>query len=145
MKKYKLGYTSGVFDLFHIGHLNILKQAKKHCEYLIVAVSPDKIVEEYKNKIPVVPLEERMKIVESIKYVDSVVVQASMDKYKAWEKVKFDVLFHGDDWKGSSMYNEIEKKLNSVGVDVVYFPITKSTTSTILRNALTIISGKKNN
>ena len=145
MKNYKLGYTSGVFDLFHIGHLNILKQAKKHCEYLIVAVSPDKIVEEYKNKIPVVPLEERMKIVESIKYVDSVVVQASMDKYKAWEKVKFDVLFHGDDWKGSSMYNEIEKKLNSVGVDVVYFPITKSTTSTILRNALTIISGKKNN
>lgn len=145
MKKYKMGYTSGVFDLFHIGHLNILKQAKKHCEYLIVAVSPDKIVEEYKNKIPVVPLEERMKIVESIKYVDSVVVQASMDKYKAWEKVKFDVLFHGDDWKGSSMYNEIEKKLNSVGVDVVYFPITKSTTSTILRNALTIISGKKNN
>lgn len=140
-----MGYTSGVFDLFHIGHLNILKQAKKHCEYLIVAVSPDKIVEEYKNKIPVVPLEERMKIVESIKYVDSVVVQASMDKYKAWEKVKFDVLFHGDDWKGSSMYNEIEKKLNSVGVDVVYFPITKSTTSTILRNALTIISGKKNN
>ena len=124
-----MGYTSGVFDLFHIGHLNILKQAKKHCEYLIVAVSPDKIVEEYKNKIPVVPLEERMKIVESIKYVDSVVVQASMDKYKAWEKVKFDVLFHGDDWKGSSMYNEIEKKLNSVGVDVVYFPITKSTTS----------------
>ena len=95
MKKYKLGYTSGVFDLFHIGHLNILKRAKKHCEYLIVAVSPDKIVEEYKDKIPVIPLEERMKIVESIKYVDSVVVQASMDKYKAWEKLKFDVLFHG--------------------------------------------------
>jgi glycerol-3-phosphate cytidylyltransferase len=144
MKKYKLGYTSGVFDLFHIGHLNILKRAKKHCEYLIVAVSPDKIVEEYKDKIPVIPLEERMKIVESIKYVDSVVVQASMDKYKAWEKLKFDVLFHGDDWKESSMYNEIEKKLNNVGVDVVYFPITKSTTSTILRNALTIISGNKN-
>ena len=144
MKKYKLGYTSGVFDLFHIGHLNILKRAKKHCECLIVAVSPDKIVEEYKDKIPVIPLEERMKIVESIKYVDSVVVQASMDKYKAWEKLKFDVLFHGDDWKESSMYNEIEKKLNNVGVDVVYFPITKSTTSTILRNALTIISGNKN-
>ena len=132
MKKYKIGYTTGVFDLFHIGHLNILKKAKEQCEYLIVGVSTDEVVMKYKHKRPVIPYEERKEIVEAIKYVDKVVPQSSMDKYLAWEKEKFDVIFHGDDWKNSDMYNEMEKKLRAVGVDFVYFPYTQNTSSTML-------------
>ena len=104
-KKYKVGYTTGVFDLFHIGHLNILRRAKEMCEYLIVGVSTDELVQEYKNKTPVIPFEERKAIVEAIKYVDEVVSQESMDKVKMWEKLKFDAVFHGDDWKNSKLYN----------------------------------------
>jgi glycerol-3-phosphate cytidylyltransferase len=136
MKKYKVGYTTGVFDLFHIGHLNILKKAKEHCEHLIVGVSTDEVVQGYKKKTPVIPFEERIAIVEAIKYVDEVVPQTSMDKFAAWEKLKFDAIFHGDDWKGSKMYEEVEKKLNSVGVEMVYFPYTKGTSSTILGDVL---------
>ncbi len=136
MKKYKVGYTTGVFDLFHIGHLNILKKAKEHCEHLIVGVSTDEVVQGYKKKTPVIPFEERIAIVEAIKYVDEVVPQTSMDKFAAWEKLKFDAIFHGDDWKGSKMYEEVEKKLNSVGVEIVYFPYTKGTSSTILGDVL---------
>ena len=136
MRKYKVGYTTGVFDLFHIGHLNILKKAKEHCEHLIVGVSTDEVVQGYKKKSPVIPYEERMAIVEAIKYVDEVVPQTSMDKFAAWEKLKFDAIFHGDDWKGSKMYEEVEKKLNSVGVEMVYFPYTKGTSSTILGDVL---------
>ena len=132
MKKYKIGYTTGVFDLFHIGHLNILKKAKEQCEYLIVGVSTDEVVMKYKHKRPVIPYEERKEIVKAIKYVDKVVPQSSMDKYLAWEKEKFDVIFHGDDWKNSDMYNEMEKKLRAVGVDFVYFPYTQNTSSTVL-------------
>lgn len=136
MKKYKVGYTTGVFDLFHIGHLNVLKRAKEQCEYLIVGVSTDEVVKSYKHKTPIIPFEERFAIVEAIKYVDKVVPQTSMDKFDAWEKLGFDVLFHGDDWKGSKMYTEIERKFNSVGVEMVYFPYTKGTSSTMLRDVL---------
>lgn len=137
MKKYKVGYTTGVFDLFHIGHLNILKKAKEQCDYLIVGISTDEVVKGYKNKIPVIPFEDRLAIVEAIKYVDQVVPQTSMDKFKAWEELKFDAIFHGDDWKGSKMYKEIEQKFNDVGVEMVYFPYTQGTSSTILTNILT--------
>jgi glycerol-3-phosphate cytidylyltransferase len=137
MKKYKKGYTTGVFDLFHIGHLNILKRAKEQCEYLIVGVSTDEVVQGYKKKTPVIPFEERIAIVEAIKYVDKVVPQTSMDKFEAWEKLIFDAIFHGDDWKGSKMYEEIEKKFSAVGVDMVYFPYTKGTSSTVLSKVLT--------
>lgn len=126
-KKYKVGYTTGVFDLFHIGHLNILEKAKEQCEYLIVGVSTDELVESYKNKTPVIPFEERMKIVESIKYTDRVVPQVRMDKMDALKKLSFDVMFHGDDWKGSLKYNEIEQEFAKFGVDIVYFPYTKGT------------------
>jgi glycerol-3-phosphate cytidylyltransferase len=136
MKKYKIGYTTGVFDLFHIGHLNILKRAKEQCEYLIVGVSTDELVKEYKNKTPVIPFEERKQIVEAIKYVDEVVVQEELDKYAAWEKYRFDALFHGDDWKNSSLYNEMEKMLKDIGVDLVFFPHTKTTSSTELKRVL---------
>lgn len=135
-KKYKVGYTTGVFDLFHIGHLNILKKAKEQCEYLIVGVSTDENVISYKKKTPVIPFEERIAIVEALKYVDEVVPQTNMDKYQAWEKLKFNAIFHGDDWKGSKMYEEIEQKFSDVGVDMVYFSYTKGTSSTILANVL---------
>ena len=136
MKKYKIGYTTGVFDMFHIGHLNILRNAKEQCDFLIVGVSTDELVKSYKHKIPVIPFEERKAIVESIKYVDQVVPQTSMDKSIAWEQLHFDAIFHGDDWKGSDMYNEIEKKLSAVGVDLVFLPHTKGTSSTMLKDAL---------
>ena len=135
-KKYKVGYTTGVFDLFHIGHLNILKKAKEQCEYLIVGVSTDELVESYKNKKPIIPYEERKAIVEAIKYVDKVIPQENMNKFEAWEKEKFDVMFHGDDWKNSDLYKENEKKLKAVGVEFVYFQYTKSTSSTIIREKL---------
>ena len=134
MKKYKIGYTTGVFDMFHIGHLNILKRAKEQCEYLIVGVSTDEVVEQYKHKTPVIPYEERMAIVSELKCVDRVVPQESMDKLSAWEKYKYNALFHGTDWKNSSMYNEIEEQLNKVGVDVVFIPHTDGVSSTLLTN-----------
>lgn len=136
MKKYKIGYTTGVFDLFHIGHLNILRRAKEHCDFLIVGVSTDELVKEYKNKIPVIPFKERKEIVEAIKYVDKVVPQTSMDKLQAWKELHFDVIFHGDDWKGSNMYNEIQEKLNNIGCDVVFLPHTQGTSSTMLSEKL---------
>ena len=136
MKKYKIGYTTGVFDMFHIGHLNILKQAKEHCEYLIVGVSTDELVRTYKNKTPIIPFEERKMIVEAIKYVDKVIPQTSMNKLNAWKEIHFDVIFHGDDWKGSNLYNNIEKELHKVGCDMVFLPHTAGTSSTILTKAL---------
>lgn len=142
MKKYKIGYTTGVFDMFHIGHLNILRKAKEQCDKLIVGVSSDDLVKEYKHKEPIVPLNERMDIVKAVRYVDEVVEQESMDKFKAWEKLHFDVLFHGDDWKGSDIYNEAEAKLKAVGVDVVYVPHTPGVSSTILRKMAAIREGK---
>lgn len=136
MKKYRVGYTTGVFDMFHIGHLNILRNAKEQCDFLIVGVSTDELVESYKHKIPVIPFRERMAIVESIRYVDRVVPQTTMDKFAAWEKLRFDAIFHGDDWRGSAMYNEVEEKLHAVGVDMVFLPHTEGTSSTMLKNAL---------
>ena len=132
MKKYKIGYTTGVYDMFHIGHLNLLRRAKERCDYLIVGVSTDELVESYKHKRPIVPFEERIAIVEAIKYVDQVIAQENMDKYDAWKKLQFDAVFHGDDWKGSNMYNKIEKKLASVGVDMVFLPHTDGNSSTLL-------------
>lgn len=132
MKKYHIGYTSGVFDMFHIGHLNILKRSKEMCDYLIVAVSTDELVREYKQKTPVIPFEQRIEIVSAIKYVDMVVVQESMDKMEAYHKYKFDALFHGSDWKGSEMYNKIVSDFASIGVDVVFLPHTEGISSTIL-------------
>lgn len=132
MKKYKIGYTTGVFDLFHIGHLNILKNAKEQCEYLIVGVSTDEVVKKYKNKTPVIPYEERKKIVEAIKYVDEVVPQTSIDKMEALENLRFNVMFHGDDWKGSELYKKIEQEFNKKGVEIVFLPHTSGISSTEL-------------
>lgn len=136
MKKYKIGYTTGVFDLFHIGHLNIIRNAKAHCDFLIVGVSTDELVQEYKNKTPVIPFKERIEIVGALKYVDKVVPQTSMDKFKAWDIYRFDAVFHGDDWKGSKLYNVIEEKLSKVGCDVVFLPHTDGVSSTALKEKI---------
>lgn len=136
MKKYNVGYTTGVFDMFHIGHLNILKRAKAQCEHLIVGVSTDDLVRSYKSKTPIIPFEERFTIVGAIKYVDEVVPQTSMDKFKAWEQLKFNALFHGSDWKDSDMYNAIVKQFSEVGVDVVFLPHTAGISSTLLSDVL---------
>lgn len=119
--------------MFHIGHLNILKRAKEQCEYLIVGVSTDEIVESYKHKTPIIRFEERFAIVEAIKYVDKVVPQTSMNKMDAYKKLKFDVLFHGSDWQGSDMYNKIVEEFAAVGVDVVFLPHTDGISSTLIR------------
>jgi glycerol-3-phosphate cytidylyltransferase len=137
-KQYKVGYTSGVFDLFHVGHLNILKRAKEQCQYLIVGVSTDELVMEYKNKLPVIPHFERMAIVEGIRYVDEVVPQINRDKFTAWEKLQFDVMFVGDDWKGNPLFTEVEKKFKQVGIDVIYFPYTKGVSSTLVKQKITL-------
>ena len=132
----RIGYTTGVFDMFHVGHLNILRRAKEQCDYLIVGVSTDELVKNYKNKTPIIPFEERKVILEAIKYVDKVVPQENRDKYSAYEKYEFNVMFVGDDWKGNSLFEEVEKKFKEVGVEVVYFPYTKGTSSTILKEKL---------
>lgn len=141
MKNNIIGYTSGVFDLFHIGHLNLLMNAKSMCDHLIVGVTVDELVA-YKNKKAVIPFQERLEIVRSIKYVDAAISQEDMDKLKMWEKLKFDVLFVGDDWFDTPKWKEIEQQFKDVGVKVVYFPYTKNTSSTILNKTLDSLRGK---
>lgn len=136
MKKYKIGYTTGVYDMFHIGHLNILKNAKEKCDYLIVGVSTDECVKSYKNKLPIISYEQRKEIVEAIKYVDKVVPQENMNKLEAWEKLHFDVMFHGNDWQNSDMYNKLIDDFNKVGVAVEFLPHTDGISSTILRDKI---------
>ena len=131
-----IGYTTGVFDMFHIGHLNILHRAKQHCDYLIVGVSTDELCQSYKHKKPIVPYEERKSIVEAIRFVDEVVPQIDRDKFGAWKKLNFDVMFVGDDWKNSTLFNELETQFQKVGVSIQYFPYTQGTSSSELREKL---------
>ncbi len=131
----KIGYTAGVYDLFHIGHLNLLKNAKQKCDKLIVGITTDELVK-YKGKCPVITLAERMEIVKAIKYVDEVVVQDNLDKFEAWKKYHYDVLFVGDDWKGTDKWNEYELKLKEKGATVCYLPYTQTTSSTLLTEVL---------
>ena len=137
----KIGYTTGVYDLFHIGHLNLLRKAKAQCDYLIVGVSTDELVS-YKHKQAVIPFVERKEIVAAIKYVDEVVTQENMNKMEAWEKYHFDVMFVGDDWKGTDKWNKIEADLNAAGAEVVYFPYTKGTSSTLINETLHKLRGE---
>ena len=135
-KKYKLGYTSGVYDLFHTGHLNILKKAKEQCDFLIVAISTDELVRNYKNKTPVIEFAQRAAIVEAIKYVDKVVPQESRNKMEAFDTYKFDAIFVGDDWKGTPLWVKLDKDFKEKGVEVVYFSYTKEVSSTFLKEVL---------
>ena len=131
----KVGYTTGVFDLFHIGHLNLLRKAKEKCDILIVGVTTDELVS-YKNKSAVIPFKERLEIVANIKFVDKVVPQINMDKMAVWNQLKFDVMFVGDDWKGTDKWNKIEADFAKINVDIVYFPYTKGTSSTLINKTL---------
>jgi len=134
--RFRVGYTSGVFDLFHIGHLTLLKNAKGLCDKLIVGVTVDELVA-YKNKRAVIPFEERLEIVRSIKYVDAAIPQYDMDKFEMWNKLSFDVMFVGDDWYRSDKWSQLEEKFGEVGVRIVYFPYTPGTSSTIINQTLT--------
>ena len=135
MKKKIVGYTSGVYDLFHVGHLNLLINAKALCDQLIVGVTTDELVS-YKNKKSVIPFQERLEIVRSIQHVDAAIAQEDMDKFKMWEKLKFDIMFVGDDWFASTKWKEIEEKFKEVGVRIIYFPYTKCTSSTMINETL---------
>ncbi len=132
MKKETIGYTTGVFDMFHIGHLNILRKSKELCDFLIVGVSTDELVQKEKNKTPVIPYEERAEIVSSIKYVDQVVAQENKNKKEAWEKYHFDKMFVGSDWKGTPQWKRFEEEFSPLGVEIVYLPHTDGISSTQL-------------
>lgn len=129
-----IGYTTGVYDMFHIGHLNILKRAKEQCDYLIVGVSTDELVMKEKNKTPVIPWGERAQIIEAIRYVDEVVVQPDKDKMAAWEKYHFDKMFVGSDWQGTPQWDRFEQQFGELGVEIVYLPHTDGISSTKLTN-----------
>lgn len=136
MKKYKVGYTCGVFDMLHIGHLNLLERCKEYCDYLIVGVCDDNYVREIKHKEPVYNQEDRCRILKALKVVDDAVIvdiETTNDKMLALEKVGFDVLFSGDDWKGSERYNRTEAEFAKLGVSIEYFPYTKGISTTDLK------------
>ena len=139
----KIGYTTGVFDLFHIGHLNILKRAKLECDYLIVGITTDELAMSVKGEKPFISFEERVEIVESIKFVDEVVPQTTYNKMKAWNNLKFDRMFVGDDWKNTKEWIQIEKDFGKYNVEIIYFSYTTHTSSTILRDVLKKV--RKNN
>lgn len=135
-KKYKIGYTTGVYDMFHIGHLNILRKAKEQCEILIVGVTTDELCYKRKNKYPIICEKDRMEIVSSIRYVDKVVAQYDMEKIRPVKELNADAVFVGSDWKGTAAWNQYEKEFAEVGCSVVYLDHTDGISSTILREKL---------
>lgn len=133
MKKYKIGYTQGTFDMFHIGHLNLLRNAKNQCEYLIVGVNKDSLVEKYKGKTPVISENERKEIISAIRYVDETILVDTLDKIEILKSVKYDAIFIGDDWKGNERWKTTEEALNAIEIEVVFLEYTKGISSTELR------------
>lgn len=131
-----IGYTTGVYDMFHIGHLNVIRRAKEQCDYLIVGVSTDELVQKEKNKTPVIPYKERAAIVGALKYVDEVVPQEDKNKLGAWKKYHFDKMFVGSDWKGTPQWERYEKELEPYGVEIVYLSHTDGISSTQLTGVI---------
>jgi glycerol-3-phosphate cytidylyltransferase len=131
-----VGYIPGAWDMFHIGHLNILLRARQQCDVLVVGVVTDEELLRAKGKSPIVPLAERVDVVASLVLVDSVIVDYSTDKLEAWERVRFDVLFKGDDWRGTPKGDRLEEQMGTVGVRLCYFPYTAHTSSTKLRSLI---------
>lgn len=134
MKKYKIGYTQGVYDMFHIGHLNLINNAKEHCEHLIVGVNSDALVKEYKHKDTVIKEKERTEIVRNIKAVDECLIVDVLDKVELHKKLHFDAIFIGDDWYGNPRWMQTKEDLAKLGVDVVFLPHTDGVSSTILKS-----------
>jgi glycerol-3-phosphate cytidylyltransferase len=137
----RVGYAAGAFDLFHIGHLNLLRHARQHCDHLIAGVVSDEMLALTKGITPVVPLAERLEIVDHIDVVDTAYPETVPDKLDVWRELRFDVFFKGDDWRGTEKGLRLEREFAEVGVEVVYFPYTMSTSSTVLRRALRALSG----
>lgn len=135
-----IGYTTGVFDLFHIGHLNLLKNAKGMCDKLIVGVTVDELVQ-YKGKSALIPFEDRIEIVRACKYVDAAVPQYDMDKLKACKELGASMLFVGDDWYGTEKWNHYEAQFREEGIQIIYFPYTRGVSSTAISNALKQVRG----
>ena len=136
-KPYKIGYTQGVFDLFHVGHLNLLKKAKEQCDFLIVGVNSDELVKNYKHKTPVIPGDQRKQIVEALKVVDQCVLVDTLDKEIIWKEHPFDAIFIGDDWKGNERWKQTEEQLSRHGAKVVYLKYTEGISSSALRKKIT--------
>lgn len=139
---HRVGYAPGAYDMFHVGHLNILRHAKQHCDVLIAGVVSDDVSEAIKGKRPIIPLAERVEIVRHISFVDGVFEEHQPDKFETWKQVGFDVIFKGDDWRGTAKGRKLEADFAAVGVEVVYFPYTVHTSSTMLRKVLTNLSGE---
>lgn len=139
MKKYHIGYTCGVFDLFHIGHLNLLERCKENCDILIVGVCNDCYVRDIKHKEPIYSETERVRILNSLKVVDEAIlvdIETVTDKIIALKRFNFNVLFSGDDWKGSERFTNTEKHFKNIGIDIVYFPYTEGISSTKIRELI---------
>lgn len=136
MKKFKIGYTTGVYDMFHIGHLNILQRAKEQCDILIVGVTTDALCYQRKNKYPIINQEDRIAIIRSIRYVDKAIFQTDMDKIRPIKELGADVVFVGSDWKGTDTWIQYEKEFAEVGCSVIYLDHTDGISSSILRNKL---------
>ena len=138
-----VGYTAGVFDLFHIGHVNLLRRARENCDRLIVGVTVDDLVL-YKGKRPVIPFAERMEVVSACRYVDLAVAQTSLDKIEAWRNLQFQVMFVGSDWQGSEQWKNYEEQFQALGVSINYFPYTTGTSSTLINETLNELRGRSN-
>ena len=136
MKKYKVGYTQGTYDLFHMGHLNLLRNAKSQCDRLILGVNKDNLVFEYKNKVPVINELERCEIIKELRCVDDVVLCETLDKTEAWNRLHFDAVFIGDDWKGNPRWVQTEIDLAKVGADVVYLKHTDGISSSMIKDKM---------
>lgn len=134
---YEVGYTSGVFDMFHVGHLNLLRRARNYCHHLVVGVASDEYTDHLKDRPSVVPCDERFEIITALGIVDEVVIDRSEDKTLAWQQRRFDAIFKGNDWQGTPKGYRLERSMGALGVDVVYFPYTRHTSSTMLREFLT--------
>jgi len=139
----RIGYAPGAYDLFHVGHLNLLRHAKSRCDFLIAGVVSDEMLELAKGRHPVIPLDERLAIVSHISYVDRAIAEVVPDKLETWESVRFNVLFKGDDWRGTAKGEKLERDFAAVGVEIVYFPYTMHTSSSMLRRVLSGVASER--
>jgi glycerol-3-phosphate cytidylyltransferase len=137
----RIGYAPGAWDLFHVGHLNILKHARSQCDFLVAGVVDDEMLHMAKGRRPIVPVAERAEILGHIREVDEVFIETQPDKLETWRRRPFDIFFKGDDWRGTPKGDALERRFAEVGVQVVYFPYTVHTSSTILRRAIAALEG----